>query len=142
MRISKILAISAAVMAIAASPTAATAATGQSGDISVLCNNAVDIGYTIWNPPGDTTVRGSGSWTRCDGTFSKIEIVLWKQIVGSWYTSAQILTFDPADFGAHKADVGKPCDGNRRWYTTIKAYNTAGDVIISKQSNQILANCA
>lgn len=140
MRILRILTISAAVMAIA-SPANAVTAAGQSGGNGVVCTNAVDIGYTTWNPPSPT-IRGTGSWTRCDNTFTKIQIMLFKEVAFGFYTSVDHRTYNPADFGAHSTTVAQPCDSNRRWYTTITAWDRAGDVVMEKQSNTVLANCA
>jgi GTPase SAR1 family protein len=37
--------------------------------------------------------------------------------------------FDPADFGYHSEGVGRICEGNRRWYTMIEAFDSAGNVL-------------
>jgi hypothetical protein len=107
-------------------------------DAGMSCANAVDIGFTVWEHP---YVKGSGSWTRCDNTFSKIEIGLFKQVVGSFYDSEEIISFDPADFGSHEYSVVAECSGNANWFTTIAAYDRAGEVVMQKSSNYVLANC-
>jgi hypothetical protein len=131
-----------AVMAMLFATAGSAMAAGQGTNPKIDCNTSVDIGYTVWYTPG-TTIAGSGSWTRCDNTFSKIDIGLWRQIVGNIYTRVDRKVFDPADFGYHSEGVAGNCRGyNARWYTTIVATDINGKTIINKTSNTILANCA
>jgi hypothetical protein len=108
-------------------------------DPSIACGNAVDIGFTIRD---GNQVKGSASWTRCDSTFKRVEITLFKQVAVG-FNSQRILNFDPADFGAHAFTVQKDCrgTGKKKWFTTVRAFDAAGDEVISKQSNTLQTDC-
>lgn len=112
------------------------------GAAAAACSTAVDIGYTILS---GTTVKGQGSWTRCNTDLQRVIVNLWRS---SWYNSGifyQEVIHDnnPANYGSWIDNVQKSCAGSglQQWYTTIDTYNLSGTLTAHKQSNTLLVNC-
>ncbi|MEU5437231.1 hypothetical protein AB0G73_28165 [Streptomyces sp. NPDC020719] len=111
------------------------------------CANAVDVGLTIYDQ-GANAVKGSGSWTRCDNSFTRVDIQLEKESVWpNLYFTADRQLFDPADFGSHAYTVLAHCANHdrRHWVTWVIATirNWKGELVtvISKTSNTLFAPC-
>ena len=110
---------------------------------SRACTNAVDVGVTLLS---GTTVKGQGSWTRCDDSINEVQVDLMRSTQYGWGVFIQqVVHFNsPASFGSWIDNVSSSCSGlgKQEWYVRVRAWNTADVLVTDKTSNHIVTNCS